>query len=84
MIRLAEGWPFGLDGVLQEWGAAEIVLSLAYNVAEFLEEVLQLLLLGGRQVCWDRRRAKRFGGSWCRGRVGDGDDLQSAHILSGM
>ena len=29
-------------------------------------------------------RAKRFGGGWWRRRVGDGDDLQSAHILSGM
>ena len=84
MIRLAEGWSFGLNGVLQKWGAAEIVLSLAYDVAEFLEEVLQLLLLGGQQVCWDRRREKRFGGGWWRWRVGDGNDLQSAHILSGM
>ena len=47
MIWLAERRSFGLDGVLQERGAAQIVLSLAYDVAEFLEEVLQLLLLGG-------------------------------------
>ena len=46
-IRLAERRSFGLYGVLQERCADQIVLSLAYNVAEFLEEGLQLLLLGG-------------------------------------
>ena len=46
-IRLAERQSLGLDGVLQERGAAQIVLPLAYDVAEFLEGVLQLLLLGG-------------------------------------
>ena len=71
-------------GVLQERGAAQIVFSLAYDVAEFLEEVLQLLLLGGRQMRWDRRQAMRFGRSWWRRTVGDGDDFQSAHILPGM
>ena len=74
-IWLAEGWSLGLDGVLQQWGAAKIVLSLADNITEFLEEVLQLLLLDERQVFWDRWRAKRFGGGWWRWRAGDGDNL---------
>ena len=47
-IQPAERRSFGLYGVLQEQRAAQIVLSLAHNVAEFLEEGLQLLLLGGR------------------------------------
>ena len=46
-IGLAEGCSFGLNGVLQQWGAAKVVLSLADDIAEFLEEVLQLLLLDG-------------------------------------
>ena len=61
-IRLAEWRSFGLYGVLQEQRAAQIVLSLAHNVAEFLKEDLQLLFLGGRQVCGDRRLATRAGG----------------------
>ena len=47
VIRLAERGSLGLYGVLQKRGTAQIVLPLAYNVAEFLEEGLQLLLLGG-------------------------------------
>ena len=47
VIRLAERRSIGLYGVLKERCAAQIVLSLAHNVAEFLEEGLQLLLLGG-------------------------------------
>ena len=74
-IWLVEGWSLGFDGVLQQRGAAKIILPLADNIAEFLEEVLQLLLLDGRQVLWDRRRAKRFGGGWRRWGVGDGDNL---------
>ena len=57
------------------WRAAKMILPLADNIAEFLEEVLQLLLLDGRQVLWDRRRAERFEGSWRRWGVGDGDNL---------
>ena len=74
-IGLAEGLSFGFNGVLQQWGAAKIVLSLADDVAEFLEEVLQLLLLDGRQVFLDRWLAKRLGGGWWRRRVSDGDNL---------
>ena len=55
-IRLAKWRSLGLYGVLQERRKAQIVLSLDHNVAEFLEEGLQLLLLGGRQVRGDRRR----------------------------
>ena len=46
-IRLVERRSFGLDGVLQERGATQIIFPLAYDVAEFLEEVLQLFLLDG-------------------------------------
>ena len=54
------------------------------NVAEFLEEGLQLLLLGRRQVCGDRRQAMWAGSGWWRWRVSNGDDLQNAHCLPGM
>ena len=74
-IRLAERRSFGLYGVLQERRAAQIVLSLAHNVAEFLEVGLQLLLLGGRQVCGDRRQATRAGGGCWRRSVSDNDDF---------
>ena len=82
MIGLAEGRSFGFNGVLQQWGAAKIVLSLVDDIAEFLEEVLQLLLLDGRQVFWDRWLAKRLGGGWGRCRVSEGDNLQGAYILA--
>ena len=75
IIGLTEGWPFGFNGVLQQRGAAKIILSLADDIAEFLEEVLQLLLLDGRQVSPDRRLAKRLGGGWWRRRVSDGNNL---------
>ena len=65
-IRLAKWRSLGLYGVLQERCTAQIILSLAHNVAEFLEEGLKLLLLGGRQMCGDRRRATRAGGGWWR------------------
>ena len=74
-IRLAERRSFGLYGVLQEQCAAQIILSLAHNVAEFLEEGLQLLLLSGGQVCENRRRATRAGSGWWRRSVSDGDDF---------
>ena len=74
-IRLAEQRSFGLYGVLQEWCAAQIVLSLAHNVAEFLEEGLLLLLLGGRQVCGNRRWAMRAGSGWWRWSVSNGNDF---------
>ena len=74
-IRLVKRRSFGLYGVLQERRTAHIVLSLAYNVAEFLGEGLQLLLLGGRHVRGDRRRATRAGGGWWRRSVSDGDDF---------
>ena len=83
-IGLAEGWSFGFNGVLQQWGAAKVVLSLADDIPEFLEEVLQLLLLDGRQVFRDRWLAKRLGGGWGQWRVGKGDDLQGAYILASV
>ena len=82
MIGLTEGRPFGFNGVLQQWGAAKIVLSLADDITEFLEEVLQLLLLDERQVFRDRWLAKRLGGGWWRRRVSNGDNLYGAHILA--
>ena len=74
-IWLAEVWSLGFDGVLQQRGEAKIILPLADNIAEFLEDVLQLLLLDGRQVLRDRRQAKRFGDGWQRWEIGDGDNL---------
>ena len=74
-IRLTERRSFGLYGVLQERCAAQIVLSSAHNVTEFLEEGLQLLLLGGQQVCGDRRWVTRAGSSWGRRSVSDGDNF---------
>ena len=74
-IGLMEGWSLGFDGVLQQWGAAKIILSLADDIAEFLEEVLQLLLLDGRQVSRDRWLVERLGGGWWWLRVSDGDHL---------
>ena len=62
VIWVAKWRSLGLYGVLQERRTAQIIVSLAHNVAEFLEEELQLLLLSGRQVCGDRRRATRAGG----------------------
>ena len=56
-IRLAERRSLGLDGVLKQRGSAQIVFPLANNIAEFLEEGFQLLLLGRRQVRGDRRLA---------------------------
>ena len=44
-VRLAERRPVGLNGVLQQWSTPEVVLSLAENIAELLEEAVQLLLL---------------------------------------
>ena len=81
---MEEGWYFSFNVVLQQWGAAEVVLSLADDIAEFLEEVLQLLLLDGRQVFRDRWLAKRLGGGWGRWRVREDDDLQGAYILASV
>ena len=44
-IRLAEQGSLGLDGVLEQRGAAQIVFPLSNDVAELLEEGFQLLLL---------------------------------------
>ena len=45
VIWLAKWGSVGLDDVFQERCTAKVVLSLANDVAEFLEEVLHLLLL---------------------------------------
>ena len=83
-IWLAERGSLCLDGVWEQRGTAQIVLPLANNVAEFLEEGLHLLLLGGRQVHRDRRWAMWTGSGWWQWRVSDGDDFQGAHGLPGM
>ena len=44
-VRLTERRPVSLNGVLQQRSTTEVVLSLAENVAELLEEAVQLLLL---------------------------------------
>ena len=74
-IWLVKWRSVGLDGMFQERCTASIVLSLAHNVAEFLKEILQLLLLSGRQVCRDGRQATRWGGDWWRRSIGDGDNF---------
>ena len=72
---MTEGWSLVFNGVLQQRGIAKIILSLADDIAEFLEEVLQLLLLDGRQVFQDRWLAKKLGGGWWWLRVSNGDHL---------
>ena len=44
-VRLVEWRPVHLNGVLQQRSTPEVVLSFAKNIAEFLEEAVQLLLL---------------------------------------
>ena len=44
-IWLAERGSLGLDGVLEQRSAAQVVFSLADDVTELLEEGFQLLLL---------------------------------------
>ena len=44
-VGLAERRPVGLNCVLQQRSTAEVVLSLAENIAELLEKAVQLLLL---------------------------------------
>ena len=45
LLRLAERRPVGLNCMLQQRSTAEVVLSLAKDIAELLEEAVQLLLL---------------------------------------
>ena len=44
-VRLAERRLVGLNRMLQQRSTAEVVLSLAEDIAELLEEAVQLLLL---------------------------------------
>ena len=44
-VRLAERSPVGLNRVLQQRSTAKVVLPLAKDIAELLEEDVQLLLL---------------------------------------
>ena len=44
-VRLAERRPVGLNCILQQRSTAEVVLSLAEDITELLEEAVQLLLL---------------------------------------
>ena len=80
-VRLAERWPVGLNRVLQQQGAAKVVLSLAKYIAELFEEAVQLLLLERWEML---RYVWLTHGSWFGGRgfgIGDDDDLEEAYIL---
>ena len=67
--------------MLQQRSTAKVVLPLAEDIAELLEEAVQLLLL-------ERREMLRYGQLMHRSRFGgrgwgfdDGDDLEDAVIL---
>ena len=67
--------------MLQQRSTAEVVLSLAEDIAELLEEAVQLLLLERRERLrhgWLMPRF-RFGGR--RWSISDSDDLEDADIL---
>ena len=72
----------GLNRVLQQQSTAKVVLPLAEDIAELLEEAVQLLLLERQEMLRYGRlmHRSRFGGrGWG---IGDGDDLEDADILS--
>ena len=67
--------------MLQQRSTAEAVLSLAEDIAELLEEAVQLLLLERREMLrygWLMHRSRFGGRGWG---IGDGDDLKDADIL---
>ena len=71
----------GLDRMLQQRSTAEVVLSLAEDIAELLEEAVQLLLLEKRAMLrhgWLMHRSRFGGRGWG---IGDGDDLEDTDIL---
>ena len=61
-VWLAKRWPLGLDCVLQQRSAAQVVLSLTDYITKLLEEGFQLLLLRWRQMLGDRWLAGLLGG----------------------
>ena len=74
--------PVGLDRMLQQRSTAEVILSLAEDIAELLEEAVQLLLLERREMLrhgWLMHRSRFGGQGWG---IGDCDDLEDADILS--
>ena len=80
-VRLAERRPVGLNCMFQQRSTAEVVLSLAEDIAELLEEAVQLLLLEQREMLWHGwlMHRSRFGSrGWG---IGNGDDLEDAAIL---
>ena len=81
-VRLAERRPVGLNHVLQQRSTAKVVLPLAEDIAELLEEAVQLLLLERREMLrygWLMHRPRFGGQGWG---IGDGDDLEDADILT--
>ena len=71
----------GLNCMLQQRSTAEVVLALAEDIAELLEEDVQLLLLEWREMLrhrWLMHRSRFGGRGWG---IGDGDDLEDADIL---
>ena len=73
-----------LDGVHHQRSTAKVVLTLAKNIAELLEEVVQLLLLERREMLRHGRLMHWSGFGGRRWRIGDGHYLEDADILSGM
>ena len=71
----------GLDRMLQQRSTAEVILSLAEDIAELFEEAVQLLLLEQREMLqhgWLMHRSRFGGRGWG---IGDCDDLEDADIL---
>ena len=80
-VRLAKRRPVGLNRMLRQRSTAEVVLSLAEDIAELLEDAVQLLLLERREMLrhgWLMHRSRFGGRGWG---ISDGDDLEDADIL---
>ena len=81
LVRLVERRPVSLNRMLQQRSTAEVILSLAEDIAELLEEAVQLLLLERREMLrhgWLMHRSRFGGRAWA---IGDSDDLEDADIL---
>ena len=80
-VRLAERRPVGLDRMLQQRSRAEVILSLAEDIAELLGEAVQLLLLEQTEMLrhgWLMHKSRFGGRGWG---IGDGDNLKDTDIL---
>ena len=61
LVGLAERRPMGLNPMLQQQSVAQVVFTLAENVLELLEQLIELLLLEWGEALWERWLA-RFSG----------------------